>query len=53
VHKEFPTVINIVRLVPVRERLVAATIVVVRWFKDLDIICIMFGMICSSYELMK
>jgi hypothetical protein len=36
-----------------RQRLVPATVVVVRWSKYLNVLSIMFGMLCPSRELMK
>jgi hypothetical protein len=49
-HEDFPTVINNVRPTPVmerRQRRVLAAVVVVRWSKDLDVIFIMFGVLCT------
>jgi hypothetical protein len=36
-----------------RRRLALVTIVVVRWSKNLDVISIMFGVLCTFCELMK
>ena len=36
-----------------RRRLALAAVVFVRWSKDLDVIFIMFRILCTSYELMK
>jgi hypothetical protein len=36
-----------------RQRLAPAAVVVVRWSKDLNVIFIMFGLACTSCELME
>ena len=51
-HEDFSAIIDKVRPAQVwaRRRLVLAAAMVVRWFMDLDVIFIMFEVLCTSGE---
>lgn len=53
VHKDFLAIINKAMLAPVwewQQRHVRSTILVIRWSIDIDVICLMFEVLCTSGE---